>query len=819
VVTTQEIPPMASAELSPLAPLASDQERERSLLADVFHLAPSFMAVLRGPRHVFELANDRYLDLVGRRDIVGRPVREALPEIEGQGFFELLDRVYATGEPFVGRDVRALIRREAAGALDERFIDFVYQPMRGHGGAVEGIFVHGVDVTDHKRAEAAVRESEERFRAAFEQAAVGMVLADLKGRITRVNDAFCRLVGYSADELIGRDSADYTHPDDRGPNVGQIGRIEAGEAPAAVYQKRYIRKDGTTVWAQISLAPTRGHDGRLSGIIALAEDVTDRKLAEAQAAAAREELAGSEARFRQLADAMPQIVFAARPDGHVDYFNRRWYQYTGLPEGEVGFESWRHVHEPEGLERVVPAWAESLKTGRPYQIEYRLRRADGEFRWHLGRALPVRDGRGEIVRWFGTNTDIHDYKLLQEQNEQLLDSERHARAEAERASRMKDDFLATLSHELRTPLNAILGWSQILSTGGAPEPQDLEEGLAVIGRNARAQTQIIEDLLDMSRIISGKVRLDVRPLDVAAVVRAALDTVRHAAEAKTIRLQSALDPTAGGVVGDPNRLQQVFWNLLSNAIKFTPAGGHVQVSLRCQGGHVEVAVADTGQGITAEFLPYVFDRFRQADASTTRQHGGLGLGLSIVKHLVELHGGSVRAASGGAGRGATFTVSLPQSAARAGPHQPAARSSPAREAPAELYRDARRHLRDVDVLVVDDEADARAVVRRLLEDCGAAVRTASSARDAMDLFCAKPPDVLVCDIGMPGEDGYSLIRRVRTLGKDAGGAVPALALTAYARAEDRMRAVLAGFQMHVVKPVEPVEQVTMVASLARRVGE
>jgi PAS domain S-box-containing protein len=809
---------MASAESSPLANVYNDQERERSLLADVFHLSPSFMAVLRGPRHVFELANDRYLDLVGRRGVVGRPVREALPEIEGQGFLELLDRVYATGEPFVGRDVRAMIRRDSGGALDERFIDFVYQPVRSPDGAVEGIFVHGVDVTDHKRAEAAVRESEERFRAAFEQAAVGMVLADLKGRITRVNDAFCRLVGYSAGALIGRDSADYTHPDDRAPNAGQLGRIEAGEAPAAVYEKRYIRKDGTTVWAKISVAPTRGSEGRMSGIIALAEDVTDRTLAEAQAAAAREALAGSEARFRQLADAMPQIVFAARPDGHVDYFNRRWYQYTGLPEGEVGFESWRHVHEREGLDRVIAVWGESLATGRPYEIEYRLRRADGEFRWHLGRALPVRDERGKIVRWFGTNTDVHDYKLLQEQNEQLLDSERHARGEAERASRMKDDFLATLSHELRTPLNAILGWSQILGTGGPPEPQDLEEGLAVIERNARAQTQIIEDLLDMSRIISGKVRLDVGPLDVAAVVRASLDTVRHAAEAKTIRLQPALHPTNGEVIGDANRLQQVFWNLLSNAIKFTPAGGHVQVSLRREGGHVEVSVADTGPGISAEFLPYVFDRFRQADASTTRRHGGLGLGLSIVKHLVELHGGSVRAASAGAGRGATFTVSLPSSAARAEPQQPAAERPPATEAPAEVYRDARRHLRDVDVLVVDDEPDARSVVRRLLEDCGAAVRTAASAREAIDLFRAKPPDVLVCDIGMPGEDGYSLIRRVRDLGKDAGGGVPALALTAYARAEDRMRAVRAGFQMHVVKPVEPVELVTMVASLARQVG-
>jgi signal transduction histidine kinase/ActR/RegA family two-component response regulator len=407
------------------------------------------------------------------------------------------------------------------------------------------------------------------------------------------------------------------------------------------------------------------------------------------------------------------------------------------------------------------------------------------------------------------------------ERERLLASERAARNEAERAGRTKDEFLATLSHELRTPLNAILGWSQILQ-GGNATGEDLEQGLETIGRNARAQAQIIEDLLDMSRIISGKVRLNVQRVELANVVEAALDTVRPAAEAKGVRLQPVLDRAAGVVSGDPNRLQQVFWNLLSNAIKFTPRGGRVQVVLEQVDSHVEVSVNDSGEGIRPEFLPHVFDRFRQADASTTRRHGGLGLGLSIVRHLLELHGGSIEARSDGVGRGATFVVSLPVTVLQ-GP----ATAGAARHYPSPAPVDTCAHaavgagwdvvsLEGVRVLVVDDEADARALVKRLLEDCQASVATASSAAEALAAIAAAPPDVLISDIGMPGEDGYALIQRIRALPKDRGGDLPAVALTAYARSEDRTRAILSGYQTHVSKPVEPAELVATVASLAGR---
>jgi signal transduction histidine kinase/ActR/RegA family two-component response regulator len=408
----------------------------------------------------------------------------------------------------------------------------------------------------------------------------------------------------------------------------------------------------------------------------------------------------------------------------------------------------------------------------------------------------------------------YEVRDLLEQREEVLASERAARAEAERAGRMKDEFLATLSHELRTPLNAIVGWCSLLQ-GGPTDHDELAQGLETIGRNARAQTRIIEDLLDMSRIISGKIRLDVQPCDVGEIVRAAVDTVRPAAEAKGITLRVVLDPRIGRLSGDPNRLQQVFWNLLTNAIKFTPKAGTVKVTLQRINSQAEVSVADSGNGIEGEFLPFVFDRFRQSDSSTTRHHGGLGLGLAIVKQLVELHGGSVTARSAGLGCGATFTIALPVSPLMANPDPESLTSS--RETDLRVARDWKADIRlsDVKVVVVDDEPDARDVIRRLLEGCEADVRVAGSATEAIELIRSHRPDVLVSDIGMPGEDGYSLIRRLRALPSEDGGSTPAIALTAYARSEDRIQVLRRGFQMHAVKPVEPAELLAMVASLAR----
>jgi signal transduction histidine kinase/ActR/RegA family two-component response regulator len=450
------------------------------------------------------------------------------------------------------------------------------------------------------------------------------------------------------------------------------------------------------------------------------------------------------------------------------------------------------------------------------------------------------------VRQYQIRDQVELIRRAEATAQQLLASERAARAQAENANRIKDEFLATVSHELRTPLNAILGWSHVLRQVSG-DPAEVEAGVDVIERNARLQAQLIEDLLDMSRITSGKIRLDLQPLDCHAIVEPAVESIRPSARAKQIRVEQSIE-TCGRVLGDAARLQQVFWNLLSNAVKFTPGGGTVTFTCRPAAGApdtIEFAVTDTGEGIGPQFLPHVFERFRQGDGSTTRRHGGLGLGLAIVKQLVELHGGSVEATSAGQGRGSTFTVRLPLMTPAEIPAPESDRDGARFGAgsgvdgdgvvhghdgvggtrPATAARPRRVDLTGVKVLVVDDDADARALVRRILVNCRAEVATAASAPEALDLLAADRPDVLVSDIGMPDMDGYELIRKVRAdhhghrngnPDHDGHRPLPAIALTAFARAEDRSNALAAGYQSHLAKPVEPAELIAVVASLAGR---
>ena len=408
--------------------------------------------------------------------------------------------------------------------------------------------------------------------------------------------------------------------------------------------------------------------------------------------------------------------------------------------------------------------------------------------------------------------EIAERKQAEEERAQLLIREQAARAEAEQANRTKDEFLATLSHELRTPLSAILGWSHLVRTGKL-EPSQMARAFETIERNARSQSQLIDDLLDVSRIITGKLQIEPRPVDICAVMEAAIDAVRPSFEAKEIQFETVMDSEACLVLGDANRLQQVFWNLLSNAVKFTPEGGHVRVEVKRLSKDVRVSVSDSGIGIKPEFLPFIFDRFRQADGSTTRVHGGLGLGLSIVKHLVQLHQGSVKVESQGQDQGTTFTLSLPL--ASKSPETP--NNGGSAQPDINIARPGfSRILEGVRILVVDDESDSRELIKAILTGCGGEVNCCESVAQAIKAIRDWKPDLLVSDIGMPNEDGYSLIKKVRSLRSKRAKQLPAIALTAYATKEDKARALSVGFQIHIAKPIEPETLVMSIASVIGR---
>jgi signal transduction histidine kinase/FixJ family two-component response regulator len=480
------------------------------------------------------------------------------------------------------------------------------------------------------------------------------------------------------------------------------------------------------------------------------------------------------------------------------------------PDAEIDFERFYGILHPDDRERTRKAVTASVANGEKYDIEYRTVSPRGAIRWVRATGQTQRDALGQPLGFSGTTQDITGRKRWEEEREQLLGSERAARIAGERANRLKDEFLATLGHELRTPLNAITGWLELLRLE-AENPKTVHEGVEVIERNVRVQAQLIDDLLDVSRIISGKVRLDIKPVNLGDVLRAALETVQPTAFAKGVRLEPVIQAHAPAISGDFGRLQQVVWNLLTNAIKFTPRGGKVQVLLEPVNSSLVVRVSDTGEGISADFLPHVFERFRQADGSPGRQHGGLGLGLSIVKTLIEMHGGQVFVHSDGKGRGATFEIRLPVRLAKLPVPEPCPETHEYRSQPGSH---GRPDLSGVTVLVVDDDLDARGMMHRLLETCKATSVEAAGAAEAMQLIAGAKPDLILSDIGMPGTDGYQFMEEARR----KGITVPAVALTAFARSEDRVRSIHAGFQAHLAKPIEPAELLALVASMTGRMA-
>ncbi|MBD2243297.1 response regulator [Nostoc sp. FACHB-888] len=514
----------------------------------------------------------------------------------------------------------------------------------------------------------------------------------------------------------------------------------------------------------------------------------------------------SEERYRYLAEAIPQLVWTTNANGECDFFNQNWCEYTGLTLEQSLGSGWLAALHPDDIKNANEVWSNAVKDSTIYNNEYRFKRAsDGSYRWQLARGLPLKDEQGIVVKWFGTCTDIQEQKQILEERAHLLELEQVARAKAETANRIKDEFLAVLSHELRTPLNAILGWSKLLQAGRLDQAKT-SEALATIERNANLQVQLIEDLLDISRILQGKLTLNITKINLESTVLSALQTMHLTAEAKSIEVSTIFEPHVGQIRGDSTRLQQVVWNLLSNAVKFTPRGGKVEVRLEQADGYAQIIVSDTGKGISAEFLPFVFDYFRQADSTSTRNFGGLGLGLAIVRNIIEIHGGIVKADSHGEGKGAIFTVSLPLV-----PDE-SLRMTNEQKDPALLTPNSLR-LSGIRVLVVDDDADSRDFVAFVLEQDGACVFTVSSAFEALQTLPQVKPDVLVSDISMPEMDGYMLIHQVRSWTPEQGGQIPAIALTAFARNNDQHKALKAGFQMHLSKPLNPEKLVAAIAKL------
>ncbi|MBD2196951.1 MULTISPECIES: hybrid sensor histidine kinase/response regulator [Calothrix] len=519
-----------------------------------------------------------------------------------------------------------------------------------------------------------------------------------------------------------------------------------------------------------------------------------------------EALRQSEERYRYLAEAIPQLVWTADANGECDFFNENWCNYTGLTIEQSLGSGWVAALHPDDVQITYETWLNAISNSSLYETEYRFKRAfDNTYRWQLARGLPLKDNQGYVVKWFGTSTDIHEQKEIQQERAELLELEQAARAKAETANRIKDEFLAVLSHELRTPMNAILGWSKLLQTSNL-EPEKTLQALATIERNAKLQMQLIEDLLDISRILQGKLTLNVTTIYLESIIWAALETMSVAAQTKSIQVSTVFAANVGPVLGDATRLQQVVWNLLSNAVKFTPNGGRIEVRLSKADSYAQIIVSDTGKGISPEFLPYAFDYFRQADSSSTRRFGGLGLGLAIVRNIVEMHGGTVTALSQGENQGATFTVNLPL--AKTENQDLIAAQDSSSDLKSKFLS-----LAGVQILLVDDDADSLDFVAFVLEEDGAQVRTASSALAALQAIEQEKPDILVTDISMPDMDGYTLLRQLRTWSSEQGGQIPAIALTAFARQYDRQQAMQAGFQVHLPKPVNPEELVAAIVKL------
>ena len=736
---------------------------------------PVFVSDLRGK---ILLANEAVSELLGFREdeVLEQSLSRFVSLDEARELMVALREVVERG---VTRNVR-LNPHSASGAVIPTTLNA--SALRGPAGEVIGVIGILRDMRELDKARAYAE-------SLIKNAPDPVFVSDLQGKILQANDAVSELLGFRKDEV----------PEQSLSRL--VSLAEAHELMVALREvvdrgvTRNVRLNprsasGEVIPTTLNASALRGPQGEVIGVIGILRDM--RELDKARAYA------------ESLIKNAPDPVFVSDLQGKILQANDAVYTLLGFRTAEVVEQSLSRFISVDEAREFMAALREVVARGVTRNARLNPRSASGEIIPTTLNASALRDVDGTVIGAIGVLRDMRAYEIVVRDLEE-------SRRKLDEANRAKDEFLATLSHELRTPLNAILGWVGLLRSGTL-DAASASRGPEVIERNSRLLAQLIEDLLDVSRIVTGKLRLEARSVDLVSVIVAAMEAVQTAAEAKGIRLETSLDAALGPISADPNRLQQVVWNLLTNAIKFTATGGRVDIRLERAGSTARITVSDTGQGIRPELLPFVFDRFRQGETSIGRRYGGLGLGLAIVRHIVELHGGVVRAESAGESRGAIFMVDLPVAPTVSGEVAPV----PARHRDDSAADVRPVSLRGVRVLVVDDEADARELMRMILRSSGADVMAAACAEEALEQVEQWHPDILVSDIGLPGDDGYVLIQKLRQRQGDYGRSMPALAVTAYARAEDRTRALSAGFQLHVAKPLEPADFVAAIARLVSK---
>ncbi|MBW4564458.1 MAG: PAS domain-containing protein [Mojavia pulchra JT2-VF2] len=755
--------------------------------------SPAPMSLLWGREYVL-LYNDAYRPFLGTKhpQALGQPGLEVWAEVSQilePMLQSVLDEESATWQS------DRLLQIERQGHLQEEYFTFSYSPIRDESGGIGGIFCFVTETTE--------RVLGERAQLAINVGQIGTWRYDPNTNLVEL-DARMRQIWGEPDNVVTMPLPivmERIHPDDRAQVANAIDTaLDPRSSGTYEIDYRIVWVDGTERWVSVNGQVQFQGEGEIRrpvGFLGIALDITDRKQVE-------EAFSQSESRFQTLVRNMPGMVYRYNPGDHCFTYVSSGCRDLLELEPETLLENpnsfWELIH-PDDLQSLTDSVSTAVQHSLPWKWEGRVITPSGKLKWIQGNSRP--EGTTCEKVWDGLLIDISERKFSEAEREQLLAREQAARAEAERVNRIKDEFLAVLSHELRSPLNPILGWAQLLQ-GRKLDEQTTQRGLETIERNAKLQTQMIEDLLDVSRILRGKLVLNPSPVNLVTVIQEAIETVRLAAEAKRVEIHTVFANDLERVSGDSVRLQQVVWNLLSNAIKFSSEGGQVEIRLERVGNYAQIQVKDTGKGINPAFLPHVFEYFRQEDAATTRQFGGLGIGLAIGRYLIELHGGTIHAESPGEGLGATFTVRIPLMMN-----------------PSESSQDTNSDISAIDlsglrVLVVDDEADMRELAAFVLQQCKAEVKVAASAMEALTIFEQFNPNVLISDIGMPIIDGYMLMREVRRRSPQQGGQIPAIALTAYAGEVDQQKALSAGFQRHLAKPVQPKELIKAIVALLER---